>query len=198
MKLIIASNNNKKINELKSILSVYFDDMFSLKEADILHETIEDKLTFEENALKKAREIMQLSGCAALADDSGLEVDALNGAPGVLSARFAGEHGNDEKNNLLLLEKLKNIPIERRTARFKSVIALVFPDGREAIAEGSVEGIIIDTPQGENGFGYDPIFFIPELGQTFAQLPSAIKNNISHRAKAAKALVEKLKGIKIV
>jgi len=194
LKLIIASNNEKKLKELRDILSQYFEEVLSMKEAGIFHETIEDQPTFLGNALKKAGELQGLSGCATLADDSGLEVDALNGAPGVYSARFAGEHGNDALNNALLLEKLQDTPYEKRTARFKSVVALVFADGTEMTGEGTAEGIILRQPRGENGFGYDPLFFVPSLQATFAELPADVKNALSHRAKAIQALVAQFHG----
>ena len=194
MKLIIASNNKKKIEELKTILGDFFDDIISLKEAGIDHETIEDGNTFTENALKKAREIACISGCASVADDSGLEVDALEGAPGIYSARYAGEHGDDKANNKLLLENMKDVSDKERTARFKSVVALVLPDGRELSAEGAVEGIILHEEKGDKGFGYDPLFFVPSLNATFAQVEAKDKHEISHRGKAVRALAAKLDG----
>lgn len=192
MKLIIASNNAHKLDEIRAILGEHFGEILSLREAGIDHETVEDGNTFLENALKKAREIAELSGCCALADDSGLCVDALDGGPGIYSARFAGEHGNDEANNRLLLEKLRDVPDAKRGAHFTSAIALVYPDGREVTAEGYIYGVIAHSPAGKNGFGYDPLFYVPELGCTTAQLSPEEKNAVSHRANALHALEAKL------
>jgi XTP/dITP diphosphohydrolase len=191
-KIILASNNAHKIKEIKEILSDYNFEVISLLEAGINVEIVEDGETFEENAFKKAKEIMDLTGQACLADDSGLEVYALNGAPGVYSARFSGEHGNCRKNNDKLLELMKNVPDNKRGARFVSSIVLLFPDGREIKVEGYVEGIIGYEEKGVEGFGYDPLFYIPELNKTFAQLESKDKNAISHRGEALKLLKKKL------
>ena len=192
MKLILASNNAHKLKEIKEILGDRFDEILSLREAGIEHETVEDGQTFLDNARKKAREIAEISGCCALADDSGICVDALGGAPGLFSARFAGVHGNDEANNALLLEKLRGV--EDRSAHFSCVVVLAWPDGRELSAEGRLDGQIAYEPAGEGGFGYDPIFYLPERGCTDAQLPPGEKNRISHRGKALRALLEKLNG----
>lgn len=190
MKLIIASNNAHKLVEIKAILGGYFDEIVSLREAGIEHETVEDGSSFMENALKKAREIVEISDCCALADDSGICVDALDGAPGIYSARFAGEHGNDAKNNALLLEKLKGAA--DRSAHFTCAAALVRPDGTEVKSEGYFYGEIAQCLSGANGFGYDPLFYVPEYGCTAAQLPADVKNSISHRANALAGLVKKL------
>lgn len=192
MKLILASNNQKKLKEIKEILGGRFEEIQTLREAGIEHETVEDGETFLENALKKAREIAAISGCCALADDSGLCVDALGGAPGLYSARFSGVHGDDKANNALLLEKLRGV--EDRAAHFTCVVVLAWPDGRELWAEGRLDGVIAHEPAGENGFGYDPIFYLPERGCTNAQLPPGEKNRIGHRGKALRALLEKLDG----
>lgn len=192
MKLIIASNNAHKLKEIKAILGDKFEEIVSMKESGIDHETIEDGHTFMENAIKKAREIVEISGCCAIADDSGICVDALDGAPGIYSARFSGEHGNDEANNALLLEKLKGNP--NRSAHYTCAMALVYPDGRTVCAEGIFEGVIAETPAGEGGFGYDPLFYLPEYGMTVAQLDADVKNRISHRAKALEELLKKLEG----
>ena len=190
MKLIIASNNAHKLVEMKAILGQYFDEIFSLREAGIVHETVEDGKTFLENAEKKAREIAEISGCCAIADDSGICVDALGGAPGIYSARFCGHHGDDEANNRLLLEKLEHE--ENRRAHYTCAIVLVYPDGKKVSAEGYLHGEITEKRAGKNGFGYDPYFYLPEYGCTTAELDPEIKNKISHRANAIKALVEKL------
>lgn len=192
MKLILASNNAHKLREIKEILGDHFDEILTLREAGIEHETVEDGETFLENARKKAREIAEISGCCALADDSGICVDALGGAPGIYSARFAGEHGDDEANNALLLEKLQGA--EDRSAHFTCVVVMAWPDGRELSAEGRLYGEIAFEPAGDGGFGYDPIFFLPDRGCTDAQLPPGEKNRISHRGKALRALLEKLDG----
>ena len=190
MKLIIASNNTHKLTEIKQILGNYFGEILSMREAGIDHETVEDGDTFMQNALKKAREIAEISGCCALADDSGICVDALDGAPGIFSARFAGVHGDDEANNDLLLEKLRNVA--DRGAHYTCAMALVYPDGRELTAEGYLYGEIGFERRGSNGFGYDPLFVLPERGCTTAQLSPEEKNAISHRANALHLLVEKL------
>ncbi len=190
MKLIIASNNAHKIREIKQILSSRFDEILSLKEAGITHETVEDGTTFLENARKKATEIAEISGCCALADDSGICAHALDGAPGVFSARYSGEHGDDEANNQLLMANLREK--SDRTAHYACAIVLAYPDGKTVEAEGEMQGEIIFTPMGQNGFGYDPIFFLPQYGKTAAQISPEEKNRISHRAKALNALVKKL------
>ena len=189
MKLILASNNEHKLVEIKAILGGLFDEIVSLREAGIVHETVEDGTTFQENALKKAREIAQISGCCALADDSGICVDALGGAPGIYSARFCGHHGDDEANNRLLLQKLEGVTDRR--AHYACAIAVVRPDGSSVCAEAAFYCEIAQAPAGENGFGYDPLFYLPEYGCTAAQLSPEKKNAISHRAKALHALVEK-------
>lgn len=189
MKLIIATNNEKKLRELREIMGKYFDSVQSLKEAGINHETEEDGVTFEENALKKARETAQASGCAAVADDSGLAVDALGGAPGIYSARYCGRHGDDEANLRLVLKNMENVT--QRSARFVCALAYVNGD-EEAVFRGEMEGEINFAPKGEHGFGYDPIFYLPEYGCTSAELEPEEKNRISHRAKAIAKLAEYL------
>ena len=191
MKLIIASNNSHKLTEIKAILGGLFEEIVSMREAGIEHETVEDGSTFMENAVKKAKEIAELSGYCALADDSGLCVDALDGAPGIYSARFCGRHGDDRANNRLLLEKLAGR--EDRGAHYTCAIALVYPDGRQVCAEGYLYGRIGHEEKGENGFGYDPLFFLPEYGCTAAQLSPEQKNQISHRASALHALLAQLR-----
>lgn len=190
MKLIIASNNAHKLTEMKAILAPYFDDVQSMREAGIEHETVEDGQTFLENAVKKARELAEISGCCAIADDSGLCVDALDGAPGVYSARFSGVHGDDKANNRLLLEKLAGVT--ERGAHYTCAIALAWPDGRLLTAEDYLCGEIAHDEKGSNGFGYDPLFLLPELGLRTAEISTEEKNRISHRGKALRRLVEKL------
>lgn len=160
------------------------------REAGIEHETIEDGSSFMENAEKKAREIAELSGCCALADDSGICVDALGGAPGIFSARFSGVHGDDKANNRLLLEKLETA--DTRAAHYTCAIALVRPDGSCVRAEGHMQGVIAHEEAGENGFGYDPLFFLPQYGLTAAQISPEEKNRISHRAQALHQLLAEL------
>lgn len=190
MKLIIASNNAHKIKEMKEILSPFFDDIVSLREAGIDHETIEDGTTFMENSVKKATEIASLSGCCAIADDSGICVDALGGAPGLYSARFCGMHGDDKANNRLLLEKMQGV--EDRSAHYTCAVCVAWPDGRTLTAEEYFYGQIGYEEVGEGGFGYDPLFYLPEYNCTSAQLTPGMKNQIGHRGKALRALVAKL------
>ena len=191
MKLILASNNAHKLVEIRAILGDEFEEILSMAEAGIVHVTVEDGSTFLENAEKKAREIMEISGCCALADDSGLCVEALGGAPGIYSARYAGEHGDDKANNRKLLRELEGV--EDRRAHFACAMVLVRPDGSVVRAEGRMDGVIAYEEAGENGFGYDPLFYLPEKGITNGQLSPEEKNAISHRANALHALVKKLR-----
>lgn len=188
MKLIIASNNQHKIREIKEILGSRFDRILSLNEAGIDHETVEDGTTFLENSMKKAKEITEIANCFAIADDSGLCVEALGGAPGIFSARYCGYHGDDAKNREVLLEKMKNIT--DRKAYFACAIALSCPDGRMLTAEGRFHGEIAYSEKGENGFGYDNLFFVPEYGCTSAEMSPELKNSISHRRKALEKIVK--------
>ena len=190
MKLIIASNNQHKLIEIREILGDFFSEIVSAREAGIEHETVEDGTTFMENALKKAREMTEITGCAALADDSGICVDALGGAPGIYSARFSGVHGDDAANNRLLLEKMEGV--SDRKAHYTCAIALTYPDGREVTAEGYFHGEIGFEEKGQYGFGYDPLFYLPEYGCTSAQILPEEKNKISHRAAALRELCGKL------
>lgn len=190
MRLIIASNNKHKIREIKEILGSKFEEIVSLREAGIDHETVEDGTTFAENAYKKAREIAEISGAASLADDSGICIDALDGAPGIFSARFAGEHGNDEANNALVLEKLSGKT--ERDAHYTCAISLVYPDGTHVFSEGYMYGDITASPRGNGGFGYDPLFVIKGENRTVAEMSEEEKNAVSHRRRALDALLEKL------
>lgn len=190
MDVIIASNNKHKIIEIKQILGNCFDRIYSLAERGIEIDVEETGSTFRDNAYLKAEAVCKLSGLPALADDSGLSVDALDGAPGVFSARYSGLHATDEENNKLLLKRLEGV--EERTAKFVSVIALAFPDGRKIDAEGETTGKILTVPDGEGGFGYDPLFFSDELLKSFGRASSEEKNAVSHRSKALKNLVKKL------
>ena len=190
MKLIIASNNKNKIYEIKKILGDKFEQILSQREAGIEHETVEDGNTFLENARKKAREIAEISGCADLADDSGICVHALGGEPGIYSARYSGGHGNDLDNNNLVLKNLKDK--QDKTAHYTCAVALVYPDGRELSAEGYMYGEITENSRGDRGFGYDPIFVPEGESRTVAQMTDEEKNAISHRANALRLLLSKI------
>ena len=188
-RIIAASSNAHKIKEIQAIMGKFGMEVVSRDQAGVPpFEIEEDGDTFEENSLKKAREIMKVTGQITIADDSGLMVDYLEGAPGVYSARFAGEQCDDLKNNDKLLNMLSGVPEKDRTAKFVSVITLVFPGGEILVARGECPGRIIETPIGENGFGYDPLFVPEGYDKTFAQLGAEEKNKISHRAKALKKL----------
>jgi len=189
MRIIAATKNKHKIEEIQAITKEFGMDVVSRDDAGVPDvEVVEDGNTFEENSEKKAREIMELCGEITIADDSGLMVDALGGAPGVISARFAGEDGNDEKNNEKLLRLLSTVKEEDRTARFVSVITMVYPDGRKIVARGECEGHMIYQPRGDNGFGYDPLFVPAGYDKTFGELSGEVKNQISHRAAALRNL----------
>ena len=189
-RVIFATGNEGKMREIRMILKAYPVEVVSMKEAGIDTDIVEDGNTFEENALIKARAIMKLTGDIVLADDSGLEIDYLNKAPGIYSARFLGEDTDYDTKNNYILDKLSGVPDEKRTARFVCAMAAVFPDGSEITRRGVIEGIIGHEIAGENGFGYDPIFYLPEYGCMSAQLAPEKKNEISHRGKALRALVE--------
>ena len=185
MKVLLASRNQGKIKEIKVLLSEYIKDIevLSLDDVGYFGEIEENGTTFEENAIIKANVGAQL-GYICIADDSGLSVDALDGAPGVYSARYSGYHANDEDNNTKLLSELKNIPFEKRTARYVCVIACVFPDGRKIVVRETCEGKILSEYRGDGGFGYDPLFYVDKFGKTFAELSMQEKNTESHRGKA--------------
>lgn len=193
-KIIVAATQNKhKIKEIDAITSQFGMKIVARDEAGVPKvDVVEDGETFEENSYKKAYEIMKLCGEITIADDSGLVVDCLDGAPGVYSARFAGVDGDDEANNRKLVELIKDVPFEERTARFVSVITMVFPDGETVVARGEVEGNLVLEKQGENGFGYDPLFVPVGYDRTFGEIDPEIKNKISHRANALVALKEQL------
>ena len=191
MKLIIASNNKHKVYEIKRMLGDRFEEILSLREAGIDHEVVEDGVTFMENAVKKAREIAALSGCASLADDSGITARALGDRPGVYSARFAGVHGDDAANNALLLKLLSTE--EDKSAYYTCAMALAYPDGTLVTAEGYMHGRITPDARGERGFGYDPIFIAEGHECTVAEMEDDEKNAISHRGRALAALLGQLK-----
>jgi len=182
MKLVVATNNPHKVKEIAVILMGEDYEILSLDHFHDAPVVIEDKSTFEGNAVKKASIISQYTGMLTLADDSGLEVDALNGEPGVLSARFAGENATDKDRNCKLLNLLMDVPESERIARFKCAMALSHPQGDTDVVLGVCEGSITFEPKGDTGFGYDPVFLVPSYGKTFAELGPDIKNRISHRA----------------
>ncbi|AFV10662.1 non-canonical purine NTP pyrophosphatase [Thermacetogenium phaeum DSM 12270] len=192
-KLVIASRNRGKIAEYGEMLRDLPVEILSLADFPDLPEVRETGRTFRENALIKARAAAAATGLIALADDSGLEVDYLNGAPGVYSSRYAGPEQNDEANNRKLLAALEGVPMARRGARFRCVIAIVTPEGREFLSEGVCDGRISLAPRGRAGFGYDPLFLVPSLGKTFAELGPEVKNRISHRAQALRAARDMLR-----
>lgn len=192
--LVVATRNKGKIIEISELLKGLVDQIVSVSDFVDFPETVEDGATFEENALKKAREASKFTGLPALADDSGLVVDILNGRPGIYSARFAGEGVGDSANNQQLLHELKNIPDEKRQGAFVCVLAFIMPDGQEKIFTGRVSGRILSTATGEGGFGYDPLFLVDGFGRSMAELTLAEKNEISHRAVAFVKFREYLKG----
>lgn len=187
--LVLASNNAHKIKELKALLGHRFD-VRAMREVGLAMDVDETGETFEDNALLKASAVSRACGYAALADDSGLSVDALSGAPGVRSARYCGHHGDDAANNALLVQNLQGI--ENRRARFVSAVALVSPFAKPLVVRGECEGVIIDSPRGSGGFGYDPYFLYEPLGKTFAEVTDDEKNAVSHRARAMQKLLEAL------
>ena len=192
-KIIFATGNAGKMKEVREILKDLNVEVLSMKEAGIQADVEENGKTFQENAVIKAREIMKISGEVVLADDSGLEIDYLNKEPGIYSARYMGEDTSYRIKNGKLIERLQGVPDEKRTARFVCAIAAAFPDGSVETTEGTIEGRIGYEEKGENGFGYDPIFYVPEFGCTTAELTGEQKNQISHRGKALEAMKEILK-----
>ena len=193
-RIIFATGNAHKMEEIREILRDLPCELLSMKEAGIECDIVEDGQTFAENAMIKAKAVCEASGCVTLADDSGLCVDYLDGAPGVWSARFAGEDSDDETNNQKLLRLMDGVPEEQRTARFVCVITLVYPDGTSVVARGECHGRILTVPQGENGFGYDPLFVADGMDKSFAEISQGEKNRISHRALALNKLDSILKG----
>ena len=188
-KLIVASNNTNKLREFRAILGGRYA-IVSMREAGVGADIEETGTTFEQNALIKAEAVMRMTGCAAIADDSGLEVDALGGAPGVYSARYCGRHGDDEANNDLLLANLAGVPAPR-TARYVAAIALVRPGMEPVVRRGTCEGEILKERRGNGGFGYDPLFLC-ETGETFAEISMEKKNEISHRRRGIEAVLRAL------
>ncbi|MBO5087943.1 MAG: XTP/dITP diphosphatase [Lachnospiraceae bacterium] len=191
-KLIFATGNEGKMKEIRMILGDLDYEILSMKEAGIDVDIVEDGKTFEENAIIKATEISKIANCVVLADDSGLEVDAMDKMPGIYSARYLGVDTPYSIKNQTIIDNLAGLPDEKRTARFVCAIAAAFPDGRVVTKRGTIEGIIGYEERGENGFGYDPIFFVPEYGKTTAELSPEEKNKISHRGKALEMIKEEL------
>ncbi len=193
MKLLVATNNAHKLGEYQALLDGLPISLTSLPEEGINAAVEEDGRTFQENAIIKARAYASMSGVLTMADDSGLEVEALGGAPGVYSSRYAGLDASDVERVHYLLSKLKDAPWEKRKARFRAVIAIAHPQGGLWVCEGSCEGFVAFEPRGDRGFGYDPIFYLPDLAVTMAELPPFVKNRISHRAEAAEKATKVLK-----
>jgi XTP/dITP diphosphohydrolase len=183
-RLVLATANRAKGRELVALLAGLPYRIQDLSEFPGLVLPPEGETSYADNALGKARAVTAATGLVALADDSGIEVDAFEGRPGVLSARYGGESLTDPERNALMLRELAGVPPARRTARYRAVVALTAPDGREATTEGTAEGILLDAPRGTGGFGYDPIFYYPPLGATFAEIPAEAKHAVSHRGRA--------------
>ncbi len=196
--MIFATGNQGKMKEIKAILGDIGEEIISMKEAGIEADIVEDGKTFEENAIIKAKAIMKITGQLVLADDSGLEIDALNKEPGIYSARYMGEDTSYDIKNRNLIERLQGVEGADRSARFVCVIAAAFPDGEIVTTRGTIEGIIAKEPAGENGFGYDPIVYVPEYGMTTGQMEPDAKNAISHRGKALTAMKKILEERKII
>ncbi len=192
-KIIFASNNQGKIREVKDMLADPDVEVLSMKEAGIDMDIEENGTTFQQNALIKARAVYNVTHELTIADDSGLEIDWMNGEPGVYSARFMGHDTSYDIKNAAILEKMKNVRGADRSARFVCAMAAILPDGREITTRGTMEGVIADRIEGSNGFGYDPILYLPEFGKTSAQLTEDEKNRISHRGKALRELVRELR-----
>jgi len=193
--LLVATGNKGKFAEIKELLGGTVANLYSLEDFPDIPPVEEDGATFAENAVKKAQGAARATGKPVIADDSGLEVDALGGRPGVYSARFAGESADDAANNVKLLAELTDLPDTQGTAAFRCAIALCFPDGNCRTFSGELNGIILKEPRGTGGFGYDPLFLVPEYGLTLAELPLAVKNSISHRGKALALLKEYLRDL---
>jgi XTP/dITP diphosphohydrolase len=185
--LLLATTNEHKLSEYRTILRELPFTLLSLRDVRLDMDVEETGTTFAENALLKARAYAQAANMLALADDSGLEIDALGGAPGIYSARFAGRETPYAERFRLILARLQDVPVSQRTARFRCAIALAEPSGYTRVVEGTIEGLIAESPRGENGFGYDPIFLVPEYGQTTAEMAPEEKHRISHRGRAAEA-----------
>ena len=188
MKMIFATGNENKMREIRQIFGGFGFEIQSMKEAGIDIDIVEDGTSFQENALIKARAVHEASGALVLADDSGLEIDALGKEPGIYSARYLGEDTSYDIKNANLIDRVKDVPEDRRGARFICAVAAVLPDGRSLVQTGVMEGRVAYAPAGENGFGYDPIFFLPQYGKTSAQISPEQKNAISHRGQALRMM----------
>lgn len=195
-RIIFATGNEGKMKEIRMILADMGVPILSMKEAGLQVDIVEDGATFEENAIIKARTIMELTGDIALADDSGLEIDYLNKEPGIYSARYLGEDTSYDIKNQNLIDRLNGVPDEKRTARFVCAIACALPDGSVLTSRGTMEGMIGYEIEGRNGFGYDPIFYLPEYGCTSAQLSPEQKNELSHRGKALREMRRQLEQLR--
>lgn len=194
MKIVLASNNAHKLQELRAILTQLGMEVVSQREMGITIEPVEDGKSFEENSFIKAKTIMDACGMPTIADDSGLMVDALDGAPGIYSARFGGEACKTDRDRYeYLLKRMKDVEVPNRTAKFVSVITLLTPEGKKIVARGECPGRILHTPVGANGFGYDPVFYVDETCCSFAQLEEEQKNRVSHRAKALQAFAKMIR-----
>lgn len=197
-RMIFATGNEDKMREIKEILGDLPLEILSMKQAGISADIEENGRSFEENALIKARAVCDIAREMVLADDSGLEIDYLNGEPGIYSARYMGEDTSYRVKNQSLIDRLEGVPEEKRTARFVCAIAAVFPDGREVVVRGTIEGIIGYEERGENGFGYDPIFYLPDRGVSTAEIPAEEKNSISHRGNALRKMKQILEREKLM
>ena len=195
MELLVATRNNGKLKEIKRLLADTGVSVKGLDECGELPDVVEDGDTFAANAHKKAATMAHLTGYVTLADDSGLAVEALAGQPGIYSARYAGDGASDADNNRKLLENMVDVPFNQRQAAFHCVLALCTPEGDCQLFEGRLDGVILEQARGDGGFGYDPLFMVPEYGRTLAELPLEIKNRISHRGQAFKRFVEYLQHI---
>ena len=184
-KILLATNNRAKVKEYAKLLQGIPYRIVSLEDVNISEQVAETGTSFEENAILKAKRYAEMSGLITIADDSGLEVDALGGEPGVRSARYAGEGASDKERIDFLLNKIVDVPWEKRLAQFRCVIAIAYPDGEVQICQGQCRGILTFKPLGDNGFGYDPVFYLPDLHKTMAELSMSEKNAISHRGQAA-------------
>lgn len=193
-RVLFATTNKNKVNEINQMLKGSNIEVVSMEEAKIDIDVVEDGDTFEENAIKKATEIMKVANMTVIADDSGLEIDYLGKEPGIYSARYLGRETPYPQKNEIILDKLKGVPEEKRKARFVCSVAVAFTDGTTKVVKETIEGIIGYEQKGENGFGYDPIFFVPEYNMTTAQMKPEQKNKISHRGKAIKKIIQVLEG----
>lgn len=193
MRIIFATSNQGKMKEIRMIMADLGLEVLSMKEAGYMADIVEDGASFEENAIIKARAVAGQCQDIVLADDSGLEIDYLNGEPGIYSARYLGEDTSYDIKNQALLDRMQGVPKEKRSARFVCVIAAVFPDGSEKTCRGTIEGIIGYEPKGSNGFGYDPIVYVPEFGKTTGELLPEEKNKVSHRGKALERMKQEIR-----